>query len=99
MLGDLNNKLTELSRSLVGLHVKDVLNKNTKDNNNSKLRSLSDEEKEQLRKIFNDLQDQVNSFVKQTKQETEDTEAADNNAGRTRTTLRDLMQKKKNQEK
>lgn len=97
-MGDLNNKLTELSRSLVGLHVKDVLNKNTKDNNNSKLRSLSDEEKEQLRKIFNDLQEQVNSFVKQTKQETEDTEATENQAGRTRTTLRDLMQKKKNQE-
>ena len=97
MLGDLNNKLTELSRSLVGLHVKDVLNKNTKDNN-SKLRSLSDEEKEQLKKIFNDLQEQVNSFVEQTKQVTENTEEAENNTGRTRTTLRDLMQKRKNQQ-
>ncbi|MFE8702289.1 hypothetical protein ACFYKX_16965 [Cytobacillus sp. FJAT-54145] len=92
-MGELNDKLRELSKNLVGLHVKDVVKKNK----GLKLRDLSSEEKEKIKKLFHDLEEQVNEFVKKTKKEAaESLEEAEEKAKKVRTTLRDKLGKNKN---
>lgn len=92
-LGEMNQNLQELSKSLLGLHVKDVFKKNKED---LKLRELSGDEKEHIKKLYQELEQQVNEFVNKTKETNENTvQAKDEKPKKTRTTLRDKVRKKK----
>jgi hypothetical protein len=91
MLGEMNKKIEEVSRSLLAMHVREVLNKNK---DGRKFRNLSDQEKENLRSLFYDLEARVNDFVQGSMGKTEDqTEEIPEN---TRTTVRDLVRRDKN---
>lgn len=91
-MGELSGKLQELSKSLVEMHVKNVLNKNR---DGLKLRNLSDEEKENIRKNFYDLEAQVNEFVNNMKQQQKSGEMVEKTMKNGRTTIRDLVKKNK----
>lgn len=88
----MNQNLQELSKSLLGLHVKDVFKKNKED---LKVRELSEDEKEHIKKLYQELEQQVNEFVNKTKETDENTvQAKDAKPKKTRTTLRDKVRKK-----
>ncbi|MDQ0155250.1 hypothetical protein [Robertmurraya andreesenii] len=92
-MGEMNEKLQNLSKGLLGLHVKDVFSKKK---DGLKLRNLSDDDKEKIRNLFKDLEQQVNDFVSKTKEKGTATEAeAEGKAKKTRTTLRDRVRKNK----
>lgn len=87
----MNDKLQDLSKTLLGFHVKDVFKKD-----DLKLKELSAEDKEKLRKLYRDLEQQVNEFVNKTKTQSETVpDAVVEKAKKTRTTLRDKVRKKK----
>lgn len=83
--------LKEISQTMMQLFVQDVLSKNNISNENK--RKLSDEQKEQLKKVVADLQAQVDEFVKgaKAKEETEKVEEAPKNM-----TLRERLRNRKN---
>lgn len=58
--------LQEISSTMMQLFVQDVLSKNNISNENKK--TLSDEQKAQLKKVVEDLQAQVDEFVKGSKE-------------------------------
>lgn len=92
MLEDLNNKLKQLSQELVGMHVKDMFNKK-----GVKKKKISSDDKKRIKKLYQDLEAQVNEFVQQAKERAQaaanpEKEEEKNNA--TRTTLRDIVRKK-----
>ncbi|MFE8700817.1 hypothetical protein ACFYKX_09340 [Cytobacillus sp. FJAT-54145] len=60
-------KLPEISKSLISLHVKDILKKNKGLN----LRTLSETEKKEIKKVIEDLQERVDEFVKQASEKKE----------------------------
>lgn len=91
-MADLNEKIQEISKTLVSLHVKEVFQKNNS-NKGLKFRQLSDEEKEKLRKLYKDLEAQVNAFVDKAKNQAVEVEEEVKKT--TRTTIRDLMKRKK----
>lgn len=91
-LGEMNDKMQDLSKALLGLHVKDVFNKN---DDGLKLRNLSDDEKEKIRNLFKDLEQQVSDFVNKTKNKGPDVVEEAAKAKKTRTTLRDKFRNKK----
>ncbi|MDQ0230642.1 hypothetical protein [Metabacillus malikii] len=84
--------LQEISSTMMQLFVQDVLAKNNISKENRK--SLTDEQKEQIKKVVEDLQAQVDEYVKGTKktvdEENEVKETTKN------TTLRDMLKNRKN---
>ncbi|TKC15375.1 hypothetical protein [Robertmurraya kyonggiensis] len=89
-MGDMNDKLQEVSKTLLGLRVKDVFKKD-----DLKLRELSTDDKDQIRKLYKDLEQQVNEFVNKSKTTTETAPAETvEKPKRTRKTLRDKVRKK-----
>jgi spore coat protein W len=86
---DLNGKLNQLSKDLVGLHVMNVFNKN----GDKKVRTLSDEEKDRIKNLVKNLQEQVDEFVNKTKEAANKVEEAA--PKKTRTTLRDSLKNRK----
>lgn len=91
-LGEMNDKMQELSKALLGLHVKDVFKKNE---DGLRVRELSEDEKEKIRDLYRSLEQQVNDFVNKTKKKVSDEEAEiQETAKKTRTTLRDKFKKK-----
>lgn len=62
--------LQEISSTMMQLFVQDVLSKNNISNENKK--TLSDEQKAQLKKVVEDLQAQVDEFVKGSKEKKEE---------------------------
>lgn len=100
-MGQLNDKMEELSRNLIALHVKKVMNKYMKGNKNTTQQNqLSDEEKEKLRNLYCELEEQVNSFVQQVFNQAEDDEAREEEGAQAkRTTLREMVQKRRNKNK
>lgn len=92
MLEDLNNRLKQLSQELVGMHVKDMFNKK-----GVKKKKISSDDKKRLRKLYQDLEAQVNQFVQQAQERAQAAanpanEEENNNA--TRTTLREIVRRK-----
>lgn len=89
----MNEKLQNLSKGLLGLHVKDVFNKNE---DGLKLRNLSEADKEKIRNLFQDLEQQVNDFVSKTKDKGNAAKAEkEEETKKTRTTLRERVRKNK----
>ncbi|TXC90718.1 hypothetical protein FS935_12470 [Metabacillus litoralis] len=82
--------LQEISSTMMQLFVQDVFNKNNI--TEEKKNKLSDDQKAQLRKVVEDLQAQVDEFVKGSKQKQE--EPVEEDAPKN-TTLRDMIKKKK----
>lgn|GEM_PF-5191231 len=83
--------LKEISQTMMQLFVQDVLSKNNISNETKK--KLTDEQKEQLKKVVADLQAQVDEFVKGAKakeEKTEKIEEAPKNM-----TLREILKNKK----
>lgn len=92
-MGEMNDKMQDLSKALLGLHVKDVFKKKE---DGLKLRDLSDDEKEKIKNLFKDLEKQVNDFVNKTQNKGKDLEEElEAKAKKTRTTLRDRLRNKK----
>lgn len=92
-MGEMNEKLQNLSKGLLGLHVKDVFNKNE---DGLKLRNLSEADKEKIRNLFQDLEQQVNDFVSKTKDKGNAAKAEkEEETKKTRTTLRERVRKNK----
>lgn len=87
----MNDKMQDLSKALLGLHVKDVFNKNE---DGLRLRELTDEDKQRMRDLFTSLEQQVNDFVNKTKSNENEVEQLQAKA-KTRTTLRDKLRNKK----
>ncbi|MBU7591067.1 hypothetical protein [Metabacillus halosaccharovorans] len=88
-----NDKLNlqDISQTMMQLFVQDVLSKNNISDESKK--KLTDDQKEQLKKVVADLQAQVNEFVKGAqakKEEPEKVEEAPKNM-----TLRDMLKNKK----
>ncbi|MBM7604037.1 spore coat protein W [Metabacillus crassostreae] len=83
--------LQEISSTMMQLFVQDVFNKNNI--TEEKKNKLSDEQKAQLRKVVEDLQAQVDEFVKGSKQKQEKEEPVEETSKNT--TLRDMIKKKK----
>ncbi|MEQ2527245.1 hypothetical protein EKG37_00845 [Robertmurraya yapensis] len=90
-MGEMNDKMQEVSKALLGMRVKDVFKKD-----GLKLRELSTEDKDQIRNLYKNLEQQVNEFVNrsQAKKESVSPETVEK-AKRTRRTLRDKVRKKK----
>ena len=82
--------LQEISSTMMQLFVQDVFSKNNI--TEEKKNKLSDDQKAQLRKVVEDLQAQVDEFVKGSKQKQE--EPVEEDAPKN-TTLRDMIKKKK----
>lgn len=97
-MGQLNDKMEEVSRNLVSLHVKKVMNKHMQgDKKGTQQNQLSDEDKENLRNLYCELEEQVNSFVQQVFNQAEEDEAEEEEGTQAkRTTLREMVQKKRN---
>lgn len=90
-LGETNDKMQEVSKALLGLRVKDVFKKD-----GLKLRELSTEDKDQIRNLYKNLEQQVNEFVNKSKTKTETAPAETvEKPKRSRKTLRDKVRKKK----
>lgn len=99
-MGQLNDKMEEVSRNLVALHVKQVMNKHMQGNNKGTQFQLSDEEKENLKNLYCKLEEQVNAFVQQVfSQAEEDEEEEEERDQAKRTTLRDMVQKRRKKNK
>lgn len=84
--------LQEISSTMMQLFVQDILSKNNITNENKK--TLSDEQKMQLKKVVEDLQAQVNEFVtasqeKKVEEPVKEMEAPKN------VTLREMMKNRK----
>ncbi|MBO1511580.1 hypothetical protein [Metabacillus bambusae] len=62
--------LQEISSTMMQLFVQDIFSKNNISNENKK--TLSDEQKAQLKKVVEDLQAQVDEFVKGSKEKKEE---------------------------
>ncbi|APH05887.1 hypothetical protein [Bacillus weihaiensis] len=84
--------LQEISSTMMQLFVQDVFNKN--DITEEKKKSLSDEQKAQLRKVVEDLQAQVDEFVKNSKEKKEEKTEVQEEAPKN-TTLRDMIKNRK----
>jgi spore coat protein W len=83
--------LQEISSSMMQLFVQDVFNKNNITDENKK--TLTDDQKEKLKKVVADLQAQVDEYVKTAKEKKEEKPAAE--AAPKNTTLRDMMKNRK----
>lgn len=92
MLGDLNEKMQEISRSLVELQVNNVLNKNK---DKMKMKQLSDEEKENLRNLFQELEAQVNEFINNARQQGTNSGSETMSMENVNTSILDRLRKKK----
>lgn len=84
--------LQEISSSMMQLFVQDVFNKNDIKEENTK--TLSEDQKEKLRKVVADLQAQVDEYVKNTKEKKEEKSEAKVEAPKN-TTLRDMIKNRK----
>lgn len=91
-MADKKLNLQEISSTMMQLFVQDVLNKNNINKETSK--TLSDEQKEQLKKVVADLQSQVDEFVKGSKK-TEEENSANVTEAPKNTTLREMMKNRK----
>ncbi len=83
--------LQDISSSMMQLFVQDVFNKNNISEENKK--TLSEDQKEKLRKVVADLQAQVDEFVKNSKEKKEEKPAAEE--APKNTTLREMMKNRK----
>lgn len=83
--------LKEISQTMMQLFVQDVLSKNNISNETKK--KLTDEQKEQLKKVVADLQSQVDEFVKGAKAKEEKTEKIEETPKNM--TLREILKNKK----
>lgn len=89
-LGELRDKMSDISKTVMELYVRQVMNKYSKDNNRRiQMRELSDKEKERLRNLYFELEEQVNAFVNQVLNSGE--EEAEDRASRTK----DMVQKRR----
>ncbi|MDQ0224126.1 hypothetical protein [Metabacillus niabensis] len=91
-MDDKKLNLQEISSTMMQLFVQDVLNRNNITKETRK--PLSDEQKEQIKKVVADLQAQVEEYVKGTKKTEEDVPKAEETTKNT--TLRDMLKKRKN---
>ncbi|WP_163971754.1 hypothetical protein [Oceanobacillus halotolerans] len=64
---NMNNNLNEISKSLINMHVSNLLNKYNISRENNRLRELSNVEKNQLRETVNNLQQQTETFLEDTR--------------------------------
>ena len=86
-LGELRDKMSDISKTVMELYVRQVMNKYSKDNNRRiQMRELSDKEKERLRNLYFELEEQVNAFVNQVLNSGE--EEAEDRASRTKDMVR-----------
>ncbi|OAS83835.1 hypothetical protein [Metabacillus litoralis] len=84
--------LQEISSTMMQLFVQDVLSKNNISNENKK--TLSDEQKAQLKKVVEDLQAQVDEFVKGSKEKKEENTVEKVEAPKNMT-LREMLKSRK----
>lgn len=91
-MADKKLNLQEISSTMMQLFVQDILNKNNINKETSK--TLSDDQKTQLKKVVADLQSQVDEFVKGSKKTEEDNSATTTEAPKN-TTLREMMKNRK----
>lgn len=84
--------LQEISSTMMQLFVQDILSKNNITNENKK--TLSDEQKMQLKKVVEDLQAQVNEFVKASQEKKTEEPVKEMEAPKN-VTLREVMKNRK----
>jgi len=84
--------LQEISSTMMQLFVQDILSKNNITKENKK--NLSDEQKMQLKKVVEDLQAQVDEFVKSSQEKKKEAPVEEMEAQKNMT-LREIMKNKK----